>query len=631
MKRASIPTLIFSIVLLSSAVFAQQLFVANEIQQSYNAGMRTTDGAPGPNYWINHSEYKIDAELLPDSSKIVGHVDITYTNNSPDTLKMIVLRVYQNILSPGAVRDWPGSQPEVLPPVKLLNFTIADSVYEVGVRGSGASVNGTNVFVKLKKFIVPGSTAQVSTDFSLYIPKISRIRMGNYGNGEFYVAYWYPQISVYDDIDGWDMLQYSGSVEFYNDFNNYEFNITVPGDYVVWSTGELQNAKEVYQASVVKKIEKAKQSDETVRMFDSTAHKNKKVTTPGEKHTWKFKAKDVTDISFCTSDSYVWDAASVEVDPATHRRVLCSAVFEEGTAHWDSAAQYARQTIEYMSKELPGYPYPYPHTTSFCNKGRGGGMEIPMMTNDGAPSNLASHIGLVFHEIAHTYFPFFMGTNERKYAWMDEGWASFFPREVVDRNVPEFNYIRRNVGSYSRTAGNEMELPMMVPSYSNKGRFARIAFYSKPATAYNELMELLGRETFKKALHAYMDRWHFKHPLPYDFFYTFNSVSGENLNWFWKAWFFDLGRPDLSISSADKTDKGYSIKIDKVGSVPTRIRVTLKFSDGTDQSVEKSARVWEDKYSTTINIETDKTVSEVVLGGSDIPDSDKSNNSYTIN
>ena len=621
-------TILF-ILVYTQLIFSQtsSLYIPLDIKKAYENGTRSYDGKPGTNYWQNRAEYKIDAELLPDSSKLFGKALIKYFNNSPDTLKKLTIRLYQNITQKGAPRDWFLGNVELHNGVNISKLKIDDDSIDVK-NPKVIGMSATNMFVKLTQPLAPMSEINVEINWDFNIPKIVRVRMGNYKDGEFFVSYWYPQISVYDDIDKWDDLGYTGGVEFYNDFNNYDFNIKLPGKYIVWATGELQNSQEVFKPTIMERIASAKLSDEVVYVITEDDYKNNDVTINNQYNTWQFKASEVTDISFCVSDSYLWDAASVEVEPG--RRVLTSAVYEKGTPNFGEAAFFSRATIEYMSKDLPGYPYAYSHVTTFCNKEHGGGMETPMMANDGAPTDRANHIGLVFHEISHTFFPFMMGTNERKYAWMDEGWASFFPTEVVDKNAPTFDYYSRRVSSYESAAGKESELPMMILSYSNKTDFARTAFYDRPSVAYMELMNLLGKDLFKKCMFEYMTEWHGKHPLPYDFFFTFNRVSSQDLSWFWKPWFFEFGYPDLSIDKVDAEIGKISVKIKKLGNIPTQLKIALEYIDGSKEEFVKPANIWKDKDVFTFEHESLKTLKRVVIGDKHIPDVNKENNSFGL-
>ena len=607
------------------------LYIPLNIKKSIDDGVRSMDGKPGPNYWINHSDYNINATLMTDKSTLEGTENITYYNESPDTLKTLVIRLYQNIMKKGGVREFPVDTKDLTDGENLKSLVIGGDTINVNRVTTRYSryMSPTNMIVRLKNPLPPKSKVDISASWSFHIPEISTIRMGNYG-GDFFIAYWYPQIAVYDDIDGWDMVGYTGQVEFYDDFSNYNFNITLPDKYIVRATGDLQNPSDVFQQDVIDKINKAKESDSVMNIVKPDDYKNGTVTKKNGMNTWKFKADHVADVSFCVSDHYVWDAASVQVDDSG-RRVLTEAVYPDSTPNFNEAAKFARATIDYLSHQLPGIPYPYSHTTTFCNKERGGGMETPMMANDGAPKQRGRAIEVISHEICHTLMPFYMGINERKYAWMDEGWATFFPTEIVDSFDPDYHYRQNEVREYEQQAGYEAELPMIIPSYSYKGRFSIDAFYQKPATFYYQLEDLLGRDMFKKCLDAYMKRWHDKHPIPIDFFNTFSNVSGEDLSWFIKPWFYEFGVPDLALKDAKQNGNNIDIIVEKVGNIPTAIALTITYDDGTTKSVNKSAREWKDgKDSVTISVPVNKKVKEVKLGSPDIPDQNRENNSITL-
>ncbi len=634
MKYKNIVFSFFILANLFNFTFAQQnpnLYIPRNIKGSYEAGIRTYNGMPGPKYWQNHSDYKINVELFPDSSMISGEEVIIYHNNSPDSLSRLVIRLYQDIMTKGALRDFPINFGMFTEGVKIDYLIIDSDTVDITPESKRVRRHSTNMIVRLSRKLAPGETLEIKTKWNFKMPEHGGIRMGNYGDGDFFIAYWYPQIAVFDDIDGWDLIRYQGIVEFYNDFSNFDVNITVPGRYTVWATGELQNAQEVYKPEILRRYKLAQTSDETIRIISAKDRAENNVTVDNEKNIWHFIAKNVTDFSFAVSKNFSWDAASIEVDRQTGRRVVTEAVGMEDYKFFDEAAQVARTTIEYLSFELPGYPYPYSHTTTFFNKNRGGGMETPMMANDGQPKSRPRFIGLVFHEIAHSYFPFFMGVNERKYAWMDEGWASFFPQEIVDKMSSDYDYLKNNVRSYEYAAGMEAELPPMVVSYSNKTGFSRTAFYSRPANAYRELMHLLGRDLFKKALKEYIYRWNGKHPLPYDFFFTFNDVTGEDLSWFWKPWFYEFGYPDLAIKKVNINGNEIEAIIEKLGNIPTRVELTFEFNDGTKDVTKLSARTWKNSTGTVrIKYITKKKLNKIVLGSKYIPDANRNNNVYIV-
>lgn len=619
----------FILLIITSNIFPQNsnLFIPLDVIEAYEKGTRTYDGTVSDKYWVNHTDYKIDVEFFPDSDLIVGSAKITYFNESPDSLSKIVLRLYQNIVKPGVVKDWNIPAELLGDGIEINYLTVRDDSVEIDSRD--AKIYGTIMSVKLKEKLRPNNKLEMEIEWSFKLPKFP-LRMGNY-NGDFFIAYWYPQVAVYDDVYGWDMLQYSGVAEFYNDFNNYDINFTVPDDYVIWSTGELQNGEKVFHDNIIEKIHEANNSDGTINIITSADYKNNSVTlkTESGKNTWNFTANKVPDIAWAVSNNYNWDASSIEVESG--RRVLTAAVYPDSIEQYKDAALYARETIKYMSEVSPGIPFPWSHTTAFTNKRKGGGMEFPMMQNNGAPKNVGSNAGLVFHEIAHSYLPFYMGTNEKRSAWMDEGWATFFPRNVVNKFDSSNKYQERRVASYEAVAGKTEDIPIIYPSYMMTHGESRNNFYNRPAIAYEELRHLLGDELFHKALREYMNRWHEKHPIGNDFFFTFNDVVGEDLSWFWKPWFFELGYPDLAIENISINENSTTVSVGMAGILPTRIELTIMFEDGESKTVSTSASQLKGKSSVDITINTPKKVKTVKLGSDLIPDVNRDNNLFEMN
>ncbi len=615
------------IAIISSNFFAQSsLYIPLDMQTAYEKGTRNYDGTPGKNYWLNHTDYKINVELIPDSSMLTGSADIIYYNESPDSLDKIVMRLYQNILKAGSVRDWVVSPSRLFNGMKINSLKINGT--DIQINSAQAHIRGTILILPLSEKLAPHSDIKISVNWKFKILSPA-IRMGNY-KGDFFVAYWYPQVSVYDDVFGWDMTQYSGTVEFYNDFNNYDITYTVPSDYIIWSTGVLQNGKSVFQKKIIDRIEKAKTSDEIIHLITLDDYKNNSVliTNIGAKRKWHYIATKVPDVAWAVSNNYNWDAGSVEVERG--RRVLTSAIYPDSLEQNKNAALYARESIRYLSEISPGIPYPWPQTTAFTNKGRSGGMEFPMMQNNGAPKSVASSLGLIFHEITHNYFPFYMGTNERFAAWMDEGWASFFPRRLVEKYDTTAHYQAGRVKAYENMAGKIKDMPMILPSYMLTHGEHRNTFYNRPEVAYEELRVLLGNDLFHKALKEYINRWHEKHPIAYDFFFTFNEVVKEDLSWFWKPWFFEFGYPDLALTNVEVDKSDAVITVKKTGNIPTRITLKLTYENGTTEEITKSARFWKNNDSIKITLPIKGKLTSVVLGNELVPDINKKNNVFEV-
>jgi len=617
MNRKIFTTAIF---LLATISFAQKpsLTIPLNIQKAIDKGTRSLEGTPGSNYRQNRAEYKIKAELVPQTRTLTGTEEITYYNNSPDTLKQIVIKILMDIYRKGNTIDFEIDTKALTDGVKSSGIFVNGKEYKTDGTSSKLRREGTNLFLTLEKPIVPKSKAQIKCDWNFIIPNTSQIRMGAYDSTTFFVAYWFPQVAVYDDIDGWDVVNYTGQVETYNDFSNYDVELTVPKNFLIWATGSLQNPEEVLAKEILERYKKAYSSDSVVKIVEEKDYQKGLVTADNEKLTYKFKAENVMDFAFATSDHYLWDGSSPIVDKISGRRTFIDAAYNKSSKDFYTVAEVARKAIESFSTQIPGVPYPYPEMTVFNGVG---GMEFPMMVNDSSVPELQGTVHLTSHEISHTYFPFYMGINERKYAWMDEGWATMLPFDFQTANAPGYDPRTRNAQGLSEFAGNEQDIPPMVLSYELRGASYRTASYRRPGAAYEFLRNTLGDDLFKKCLHEYMNRWNGKHPIPYDFFFTFNNTAGQNLNWFFKPWFFETKYPDLSLS-ADKRKDGVSISISNKGGLPVPIKIKFYYDDGTDAVVyDKTASAWKDgNIGITTFIPSKKNVIKIELGSTQTPD-----------
>ncbi|MCX6169586.1 MAG: M1 family metallopeptidase [Ignavibacteriales bacterium] len=616
------PTLYFLTValFLCNLAFAQKssLNIPLNIQKAINNGTRSLDGKPGPKYWQNKAEYKIKAELEPKTRMITGEETIVYFNNSPDTLKQLVVKVMPDLYRKGNMRDFEISPNDITDGIHLREINAGGQ--EIKIDGTDKAIRreGTNLFIMPKLPLAPKSHIELKFAWSFILPKESNVRMGTYDSTSFFVAYWFPQVAVYDDIDGWDVVNYTGQVEMYNDFSNYEVALTVPKNFIIWGTGILENPGEVLSKNVFEKYKNANNSDVVVKIIEENDYKKGLVTADKEKLTYKFNADYVPDFVFAVSDHYLWDGSSLIVDKKSGRRTFISAAYKKESKDFYTVAEVARKAIESFSTSIPGVPFPYPKMTVFNGEG---GMEFPMMVNDSSEPELQGTVHLTSHEISHTYFPFYMGINERKYAWMDEGWATMLPCDFQTTNAPGYDPRARNAISFSEFAGNEQDVPPMVLSYELRGASYRTASYRRPGAAYEFLRQLLGDDLFKKALHEYMNSWNGKHPIPFDFFFTFNSASGQNLDWYFNPWFFENKYPDLVLSAKVSGD-GVIVNIANKGGLPVPVKLKFYYDDGTSEFVyEKKADVWKNgNASVTTLIQAKKKVKKVELGTTQIPD-----------
>lgn len=628
MKRFII--LLLSVLLFGIGVYAQSwnLLVPKEIRRAYSKGTRSVDGFPGVNYWQNHADYNIEATLLAKESMLRGHEKVVYYNDSPDTLDYIVIRLYQNFYKKGNPRSWKIDSSDVTSGVDYSTPEITNNRGENIFKS--ANETATNLYVRLTEPLLPNDSINLEMKWSFHIPQKSWNRMGNYGKNNFMIGYWYPQIAVYDDIDGWDKTDFNGITEFYNDFNNYDITITVPAGFMVWATGVLQNGNELYKKSISKKIKEAYQSNEIITLFTSDDCRNKKVLKNYQYNTsWHFKAQYVTDFTFGTTKETNWMGSSLVVDTITGRRTFVDVVFPDSMITFPKAAEWCRWSVNYMSKVLPGVPFPYPHMTSWSNGRRTGGMESPMMANNGDPKSVPSAQGLFFHEISHSYFPFYMGTNERKYAWMDEGWAAYLTNGIMEAKAPDYNYYQRLSSTFEKMSGSEKEMTVMTLSYMTADWQAyRSHAYNRPAMAYAYLRDMLGDSLFIKGLHTYMKHWHGKHPMPYDFFASMQSGTGQNLEWYFMPWFFERDFADLGIKKVTLDNK---IVIQNYGGLPLPVKITCFYKDGTKGDFYRTAAIWR-SGNTAVIIEADanKNIDRVVLGDDNIPDINKKNNTLKL-
>lgn len=603
----------------STAATAQQLYLPLNIRQAYEKGTRDASGQPGPRYWQNHASYDIEVAFNPQTRLLAGSESIYYINNSPDTLKEINLKVLANLYQKGNVR--------------AMNIDREDehdgvAITDLRVNGAATSVpafTGTNLTLKVPA-LAPGASMQLQLHFAYTLNKNSHIRTGAIDDGAFFIAYFFPRVAVYDDINGWDKIPYTGAMEFYNDFSEFRVAITVPGDYQAWATGDLVNAAEVYQPRFLQRIAAASQQDDIRYIIDSTDLKAGNITKNKTANIWRFEAKHVTDFAFAISNHYLWQSASVEVDPQTKRRTRVDAVFNPQHTDYYDVAHFTRATVEKMSYYFPRWPFPYSHETVFDGLDQ---MEYPMMVNDNPAPDRKYSIELTDHEVFHTMFPFYMGTNETLYSWMDEGWATigeWLISPMIDSSLVD-DY---GMEAYNKIAGKFQDLPVMSPSNQLTDAYMTNS-YPKPALGYLYVKDLLGDSLFLKALHHYIRTWNGKHPQPYDFFNCMNAGAGRNLNWFWKSWFFDNGYPDLGLAPVRVLNGNYEIVVKRIGSKPVPVDVTLIFEDGTTQKMHRAIDCWEQgAESVKFSIPKKKRLKTVALGSTWVADIDPSNDVFQL-
>jgi len=611
----------------SLSVSAQDLYVPRNVKRAIEKGTRTLNGQPGKNYWQNKGIYDIQVKVTPETRMVDGQETIKYTNNSPDTLKTIAIRFVNNLHKPTSPRSHVTSPDFLDAGMDITHLSIENQTYDVNSAGWG-----TVAGIRLKTPVLPHQTVDLNISWNYPLSKQSG-REGQIDSTTFYVAYSYPRVSVYDDYNGWDMLDHSDRQEFYNDFNDYSLAVSVPKNYVVYATGDLLNPDEVLQPEIAGRLKKSYNSDDVIHIADLQEMTSQKVTKQNEWNTWKFKADHITDMCFGTSKNYVWDAASVVVDPKTGRRASVQAAFNDTAADFHHNVAWAQHSLHYFSTQWPGVPYPFSKMTSFQGYAD---MEYPMMVNDGTTPDLKFSQMVQDHEIAHTYFPFYMGINETRYAYMDEGWATTFEyligQEEFGKAHADSVYKMFRVAGYIRNPAAEEDQPIISMSNQVSGAGYGHNSYGKASLSYLALKDLLGDALFKKALHYYMDAWNGKHPIPWDFFGAMNTGSGQNLNWFFHNWFFTNNYIDIRLSKVEKGNGTYTLTIDNPGGFAIPFDVVVTYTDGTTSTKHQTPGSWkENQGQQLLKITTKKTVAKIILDGNLFMDYTPQDNVWTAN
>ncbi len=620
--------LILSVTLLffigENYVQAQELYMPRNIAKAVKNGTRSLDGNPGKNYWQNEGKYGINVTLIPETKMVSGVEKIVYTNNSPDTLRMIAIRFINNFHKPLAPRTG-YTNPDILTSgLDIQSFSIDDEPYQINSK-DWFTVAG----IRLKKPMLFHSSIEISITWSYPLSKVSG-REGQIDSTTFYVAYSYPRVSVYDDYNGWDMIPHNGGQEFYNDFNDYQLSVKVPKDYVVWATGDLTNADEVLQPAIAKRLKESYTSDEVIQIASFDEMEQHKITQQNIWNNWKFVANHITDVCFAVSKNYVWDAASVLVDEKTNRRASVQSAYNDTAKDFHHYTKWSQHSLKYFSTKWPGVSYPFSKMTSFQGFAD---MEYPMMINDGTTNDFKFSQMVQDHEIAHTYFPFYMGINETRYAFMDEGWATTFEYLIGEEEFGKAHadsvYKMFRIRRYINDPSAEEDQPIISMSTQVSGAGYGNNSYGKASLSYLALKDLLGDELFKKALHHYMDMWHGKHPVPWDYFNAMNAGAGQDLNWFFTNWFFTYNYIDLKIDNVKKEKGYYTITVKNIGGFAIPFDVKVIYEDGDTASIHQTPGIWQkNQKEQLLKISTKKNIKSIELDGGIFMDYTPADNSW---
>jgi hypothetical protein len=407
----------------------------------------------------------------------------------------------------------------------------------------------------------------------------------------------------------------------------------VPKNFIVWSTGTLQNPDAVLMPAFARKLSASMITDSILHIATAEDLAKGQVTRQNPVNTWKWSAGNISDMTVGISDHFVWDASSVVVDDASGRRASVQSAFNDSAKDFHRMVEFGQHSLDWLSHNWPGIPYPFPKTTIFQGYAD---MEYPMMVNDGTNEDPLFSRFVAEHEIAHTWFPFYMGINEARYGFMDEGWATTFELLIgrADMGVEKAEgfYKQFRVNGYINDPSAEEDLPIITPANVLRGVSYGNNAYGKPSLAYLAMKDMLGDDLFKKCLHEYMDRWHGKHPIPWDFFYSFNDASGRNLNWFWTNWFFTNNYIDLAIGKPGEDEGKYSIDIQNIGGFAIPFDLEIKYADGTTITQHQTPQCWSKDQKLariTFTPAVGKKLKSLELKGGIFMDADESNNNWT--
>ena len=613
--------------------------------QNNGTETRSASGKPGHLYWQNSADYVLDVTLNEATNEIFGSAEIVYTNNSFDDLEFLWLQLDQNLFKKdsrgNAIIPLAGSRNGAKGQAFDGGYTIK-SVEILSANGKNSKVNpkytisDTRMQIDLPQELkAKGGVIKFKINYSFISPNYGSDRMGVEAtkNGKiFTIAQWFPRMCVYDDILGWNTLPYLGAGEFYLDYGNITANITVPANQYVVASGELLNPKEVYTSEQIKKWEAAKNSDKTV-VIRSAAEVNSAPKNASGTKTWKFKIENTRDFAWASSSSFILDAARINL-PSGKKSLAISAypVESDGNEAWARSTEYTKTSIEHYSKRW--YEYTYPAAVNVA--GNEGGMEYPGIVFCHMNSKGADLWGVTDHEFGHNWFPMIVGSNERMYAWMDEGFNTF----INSLSEKEFNkgeyYSPKTLQSMAFAFNSAQLEAVSTPPDNLKERNLGYLGYYKPAAGLTILREnILGEERFDKAFKEYIKRWTFKHPTPEDFFRTMENVSGEELNYFWRGWFLNKWKIDQAIKNVKYVNgdftKGAIVTLENIGQLPMPVQLELKFKDGTSQNLNLPVEIWKRNIEWTFEVPSTKEIISVQLDpkGS-LPDANVSDNIFKM-
>ena len=592
---AGFTNLSFAAIDQSKGSFEDKFRQLDEVFPSPNLS-RPATGEPGPMYWQQRADYKIQIKLNEDTRSVEGSETITYTNNSPLTLKYIWLQLDQNIFAKESInnltRPWGGGDSSVdFSTLRRQNFMdkfeggFQELSIKINNKSADTNLVGTHVRINLDQPLKPGESTSLDIEWAYALVEENAVRARNGyetfedGNDIFLMAQWYPRVTVFSDYEGWHNKEFIGNGEFTLEFGDFEVDISVPSDHVVSATGVLLNENDVLSPIQKKRMKQARKSEKPMFIITPDEAYDNELEKSTDYKTWSFKAENVRDFAWASSRKFIWDAAGYKQDSKENPLVMAMSFYpKEGEPLW---SKYSTEAVMHTMKVYSKYSFDYPYPTAQSVNGPVGGMEYPMITFNGPRTELEDDgtrtysrsekeflIGVVIHEVGHIYYPMIVNSDERQWTWMDEGLNTFV--QYLAEQEWDINY--RSDRGEPRWMTEFMSSSYQVPIMTNSESLLQFGnnAYGKPATALVVLREtILGRELFDQAFREYSVRWKFKRPTPYDFFRTMEEASGVDLDWFWRGWFYstdhvDIALNNIHLASLDTLDPQVNLAKDRV-------------------------------------------------------------------
>ena len=592
------------------------------------SAVRTASGRPGPAYWQQRADYRIDATLDPATEILSGTERITYKNNAPEALTELWLQVEQNICTANSVATVVDQPPLVFLgsvfDFSCKGFVGGDSLLSVVVDGRTAAyvVRGTMLRIDLAQPLPSGGTTLIDITWRFRVPPYGAGRMGH--DGTLYeLGQWYPRMAVYDDVTGWNHDPYIGAGEFYLEYGKFDVAITLPATYIVAATGVLQNPLEALSPTQRARLARARTSDTAIAIITKAeAERAESPQRPGAhapQRIWRFTADSVRDFAFAAAPNFRWDAS-------TYSGVTINTYYRPTATLWPEANKMARGAIEHFSEQWLRYPWPQASAV----EGPIEGMEYPMMTFDPAGPVRTDLQWVVAHELGHQWTPMIVGSNERLYPWMDEGFNTFIDLQNAANyfhGTPYGDTVEVNpLHIYPEHALIGSEQPLILRPVESRDLFW--TGYKKPALMMRTLREyVLGRSVFDDAFRSYLAAWAFRHPTPGDFFRMMRDRSGVDLDWYWRDWIYTTNRPDQAVAAIENGDSGGRVVLENKGAMQLPVFLKVTYADGSTESVTLPVDLWNQGPRFTWRAKNGKRVVKAEVDpDSKLPDTDRSNN-----